>query len=273
MQQVEVVGIEAVRTGPAAGAVAEELAVADDQRPLHVVVGEDAVLVVDETHVLHGEIPGFHAQAGAVAVGHAGARQRQVADGDVLAIGEEQSLAVAGLVGDHRVLGLAGALDDQLVGLPDRAVEIFARRDQDMVAILGGGGGLGWLLHRLVRPDFQRGGARRDGQTEQRQQPEKQPAAKTESTIGTGHVGSTARGRTEYRVARAGVEKIVGIADFAAVRSGSGSPSRRRTVAPLCKCFRSWECSRGMGSFWLNGSHHPYQTVRPRRRGRSLASA
>jgi len=118
------------------------------------------------------------------------------------------------VLSDHRVLGLASALDDQLVGFPDRAVEILARCDQDVVAVLGGGGGLGGLLHRLVRPDFQRGGARRDRQTERWQQPEQQSAAAAKSTIGTGHGGSRARGRTEYRVARAGVEKIVGIADF-----------------------------------------------------------
>ena len=81
-----------------------------------------------------GQVASFLADARPVHVGHPGAGQRQVADGDVVADDDKQRLAHARLVGNDNPR--PGALDHQIVGAPNRAVEILSRGDLDMVAVL-----------------------------------------------------------------------------------------------------------------------------------------
>ena len=75
-------------------------------------------------------------------VGHAGTGESDVANGGIVAVDDEQGLALAGGVGDHHARASAG--NGQVVAAPDRAVVVIARVDGDGVAVLRGlGGGAG----------------------------------------------------------------------------------------------------------------------------------
>lgn len=145
-EQGDVVDVDAVGAEDAAETVAQEAAVADGDAGGGVVVGEDAVLAVLELHVFDGEVAALRAalgaNAGAVLIGDVGAGESEVADGDVVALGDEERLALAGAVRDDGFFH-ARAFDDQVGGVPDGAFLIEAGGDADMVAVLlrGGGGG------------------------------------------------------------------------------------------------------------------------------------
>ena len=87
-----------------ASAIAHELAVTHGDRALGLIGGQVAVLVVDEANPLHHKISAFGADAGAIAVRHAGTGQGQVAHGDVAAGHDEEGLALTDRVRDRSVL-------------------------------------------------------------------------------------------------------------------------------------------------------------------------
>ena len=84
-----------------ASTVVIELAVADDDRALRIIAGQNPFLIVEEFGILDGEIDAFSANAGAVRIGNAGALERDVIHRYVIGVDDEDRLALAGLVGQY----------------------------------------------------------------------------------------------------------------------------------------------------------------------------
>jgi hypothetical protein len=135
-------GIDPVCAELPAGAVVDEQAVPHRQCRRPVVTAQNAALIVLEPDALHCQGATICPDTGAVAIRHMSANEREVANGYPPANDDEQGLALAGDVADERAIH-PGALDRQIVGLPDRALRIAARRDRNGVTRLGStrGGG------------------------------------------------------------------------------------------------------------------------------------
>src|SRR5262249_55321496 len=121
MQQRDMVDVDAVCTGFVALAVAGEFAPYDaDLDPLRT-AGQYAVLIVEKSAVLDRQIATFGPDAGTVSIHGARPLQGYVAHRDVAAIGDQDRLAGADLVGhddsgslafnDDVVLADAGAIE------------------------------------------------------------------------------------------------------------------------------------------------------------------
>ena len=152
--------------GGFARAITLEQAVADGHGAAHG-AGHDAVLVVYQPYADDRQVAPLRPNARPVAVRHPSAGEGEVAHFDPFADRDEQGFALAGLVGDDHFVGVSDPLDNQIVGVPDGAVEIRPRLDRNAVAILrhGGRGGGGFEL--LGLPDLQRsrlGGERQEQQ-------------------------------------------------------------------------------------------------------------
>ena len=150
VQLVDGIDIDAVGADRIAAAVASELAVDDADCAAGDIAGQDAVFVVEEPAVLHRQVAALDPDASAVAIGHPGAGEGQVADRDVAALGDEDCLAATGFVGqDHSG---AAALDGQSAGVPYGAVVVLAWRDADDVARLCQRRSLAWQHEPLTWP-------------------------------------------------------------------------------------------------------------------------
>jgi len=153
IQLVDPIHVNAVGADRIAPAVAAEFAVGDADRAAADRSGEDAILVVDEPAVLHGEIATLGTDAGAIAVGHPGTGKGQVADRNVAAQCDEDCLAATGFIGQHGAR--SGGFNGQSVGAPGGAIGVIACRNPDYVTWLGHGGGLARQGQMLARSDYQ----------------------------------------------------------------------------------------------------------------------
>ncbi len=126
-----------------AHAVEEEQAILHQDRRVGHVAREDAILVVNETHAIDGEVEGFGAYAGAVAVARVGTLQGEVAYSGVVAVDDQQRLVVADLVSEHDLVRRAHALDGQVMREDHGAVGVGAWGYLHRVAVIGGGDGGG----------------------------------------------------------------------------------------------------------------------------------
>src|SRR5262245_57178072 len=93
-QQVDWPDIDAMSASLLAAAIADEGAVAHDQRAAPHAAMQDAVFVAQEAHALDSEVATVPTDSGAVAVGAAGAGESHTADGDVVAGNDENALPV-----------------------------------------------------------------------------------------------------------------------------------------------------------------------------------
>src|SRR5262249_38833271 len=141
--------------GRLTGTVLVEVAVADrhcrSRDPAH-----DTVLIVDELDPVDCQIAVVQAYTCAIHVGHARARQGQVAHCRVFTLYDEESFSHTGLVSDDDTR--TGAFDHEVVGVPHRAVEIFPRLDFDMITVLGDVGCCRRSLVDLIGPNLERSG-------------------------------------------------------------------------------------------------------------------
>ncbi len=110
---------------------------------------EQTHLIVRELNALQDQALAFLPDPRAVAVGYARSRQGQIADRGVLTRYHEQSFALASRIRDHNAR--AGAGNDQVTLRPHGAIVVFARLDQDRVAILRGAGRGRRKQERLIR--------------------------------------------------------------------------------------------------------------------------
>ena len=118
VQQTDLADIDAVRAAPSQAPLWMNALPMILMVALGLLVVRMPSSIVDELHVLDGEVAALRADAGAIMVGHPGALQGQVADRDVVAVDDQKGLALAGGVGQHRAR--RGTLDRQIV-LPDDA--------------------------------------------------------------------------------------------------------------------------------------------------------
>ena len=132
-------------------AVALEHAVLDQDRAAVAGAAEDAVLVVEEARIADRQIAPLGADAGAVLIGDARAREGDVVDGDVVAGDHPDRLAAARPVA--QVSRAVGRFQGQAARAPDRAVDVLAGVDAHDVAILGHRGGGARGLQVALRAD------------------------------------------------------------------------------------------------------------------------
>jgi hypothetical protein len=149
--------VDAVGATGSAFAVALERAALDRDGAARDCCRENPVLVVKEARLAHGQIPAFRTDAGAVLIGHARARKGDVLDRDVGAADHPDRLAGAGAVAHVRRTGRG--FEDQMVGAPDRAVDILAGVDADDVAVPGHRSGIARRVQAALRADQEHLGA------------------------------------------------------------------------------------------------------------------
>ncbi len=122
-----------------AGAVVGEFRMIDgdgaDGRRARIGAAEQAVLVVMEVVVVEGEIAGLVANARTIAVGHGGAGERHIVDGDV-GVGREDRLAVGRRLGRHQIDHAADTLDGDVGGDGGEVVGVGAGLYQNRVAVM-----------------------------------------------------------------------------------------------------------------------------------------
>ena len=130
---------------------------------------------------------------GAVAVIHMAARQLDILDADVVAVGDPDPLALGGFAVGGEMRAAADAADDDVAGVPHRHVAaVIGGVDLDHVAVLGRLGGVARQFHVAAGADMEHaargmvGRQRRHGQ-------------------GLGRkIGRDGRGRSRYGVPRRG---------------------------------------------------------------------
>src|SRR6266849_4910810 len=127
-------GVDAVSAVAGAGSILEELAVADNDARAGA-TAQNAVLVVDELDVIHGQVTAVKPNSGSIHVGYARSRQGHIAHRGVIPANNEDSLLHARLVGDDSACVGSAALDHQVVRPPYCAIEILTRPDHDMITI------------------------------------------------------------------------------------------------------------------------------------------
>ena len=148
-----------------ARAVGGERTVANDQEAVRLINGQDRGLIIGEFAMLDGQVAALGTNAGAVAVGHPDAGENQTAQRHVVAADHERRFTGAGSIREHRTgrsrVWRRGGFNGYAVGLPDRAVEIFAGVDHHAIPVRNHPGSCRGSLQLPVRPNFQ--GARRSG--------------------------------------------------------------------------------------------------------------
>src|SRR5579883_217525 len=172
-QERDFADIYPMGTGIVAFSVAKKFAVCDLNGAVWPIAGKKPFLIVDDAALFDPQIPAFGANAGAIVVGNAGAREGEIADRDVVPASDEQRFALAGLVGNDGAG--AAAFDGQMVHRPDRAVKVFAAVDDDGVTRARDGGGLARCLEVAARSDFKRPGGGYAGKTHQADEGEGRP--------------------------------------------------------------------------------------------------
>jgi hypothetical protein len=146
-----------------------EGAVDDAQLGVVEVGGQDAVLVVLETAVADFQRALLHADAGAIAIGHAGAAEGDVVHLEVPVHEHPDPLAfrVASVGLEHRP-GAQAADFEGFLGPHGHIAPIGAGLDEDGVAVPGEARGVGDARHALVRADDDHRGGRGGAGREQR---------------------------------------------------------------------------------------------------------
>src|ERR1051326_654739 len=152
-EQCDVTDIDAVRAVGLTLAVVDKLPVRALDTALCQVSSEDAVLIVDEAAMLDREVSPLSPYACAVTIGHARARKRDIANGDVAADSYEERLPLAGFVGDHHTRPFAH--NRQVARIPYRAVKILAGLDLDRVTGRGQRSCCAWRLELVAWSDLQ----------------------------------------------------------------------------------------------------------------------
>jgi hypothetical protein len=97
--------------------------------------GKDALLVVVEMDVAHGEIVALDPDAGAVPVAHFDARALDAVDHHVIRFDHQRRLALNGMAAE---MGARLATQDQGGRLDHRALLVDPRREHDLIARQGG---------------------------------------------------------------------------------------------------------------------------------------
>src|SRR6266702_3550303 len=156
-QQRYMAGIDSMRTGGDAVAVAVEIAVFYDDGAIGVGSRQNAVFIVDEAACLHRQVRALRPDAGAVMTAGMCGFEGDVADGNVASRGDEEPLVVANLVGDDDAR--PHAFDDEAVRLPQRAVGVDRGKYPDDIPRLRRPRRLAGKRVGLARSDCQNPGA------------------------------------------------------------------------------------------------------------------
>src|SRR5579862_2115885 len=145
LQQSDRADIDAVGAVGIAFAVPREDAAADENAALRADARQYAILVIGEAATVYREIGTLGADSGAVLVARPRVCEFDAADRDIGAGGHEDPLVLADLVADYDD---ALPFDDEIVGAPHRAIDIFPGVDAHDVAALGDRRGGARQLHR-----------------------------------------------------------------------------------------------------------------------------
>src|SRR5690606_28759644 len=161
LADVEIMG------APVVDAVVGELRILDIEEHIGAARRQDAVLIVLELALAHGQVAFFEAYAGAVAVAYARIAEFEVLDRDGAAAHHPDALAFGvRAVRDQARPLRSDATYGEIGLLPDGDIgAVVAGLDFDGVAVGGQPGRCGNAAQRLLRPDAQRLAAARDGLT------------------------------------------------------------------------------------------------------------